>query len=159
MAAIVNYTDLVPVSEAKSYLRLDSTLDLNLEITLLINAACEAIEAYTNHYLKPQNKSYFGQGCYRVYDWPINSVVTPASADNYKESKQQYYSNFALNEVGELTLNVGYNDTDNVPPGLKLAVLEMVRVYFYNSEMPSNTGLVITQEIKKEIARFRRFTI
>ena len=58
MATITNYTDWVTLAEAKTYLRLDTQTESDLEITVMINAACELIENYTQFYFKPQTKTY-----------------------------------------------------------------------------------------------------
>ena len=139
MATITDYTDLISVSEAKLYLRIDSDItESDSEIYLMIGSACNLIENYTQVYLKPQSKQYFfnTEGTARVYAYPINSVTAPVSADDYDVTEYQLYKTYCPldAELTSMTFNIGHNDTDNVKPIFKSAILETIKLWFYGSE-------------------------
>ena len=73
------YIDIIPLADAKVYLRIDDTLtEDDAQITRMISAALSYVENYTNHILVSADKTYrMVNGFVRVYDYPINSVVSP----------------------------------------------------------------------------------
>ena len=71
------YIDVIPLERAKNYLRVDLDFDTDdSEITSLINAACRYVEKRTNHILYARDIIYNGACQVKVYDYPINSIVT-----------------------------------------------------------------------------------
>jgi len=151
------YTDVISLAEAKQFLRVDDgyTADDTL-ITMIIKLAGEQIERHTNHLLYARAKTYkFFDGCKRVYDYPINSITSPAEADMTITE----YSLYTLYESSEedLVLNVGYADPADVPAMLKVKMLEIV-----DSLYPGNDDSAITNvsdDLYESISEFRRFTI
>ena len=69
------YLDIIPLSDAKVYLRIDDDLtEDDNQITRMINASLSYIERYTNVILYDRDKEYrLINGCVRVYDYPVNS--------------------------------------------------------------------------------------
>ena len=73
----MSYLTVTTLTEAKNYLRIDDSLteDDSL-ITTMINAAWQYIETYTNVLVYARDKKYkLIDGCERIYDYPINSIV------------------------------------------------------------------------------------
>lgn len=145
------YIDVISLERAKNYLRID--LDLtedDAEITSMINAACRYIEKRTNHIFFTQEKTYKGVCQVKVYDYPINSIVTDPEPFNLDYSTYKIFPNDK-----EVTLNVGYGD-DEVPDELIQACLQMIKVWYYESEKQVNTTL-IPMSVHEVIDINRRF--
>ena len=151
------FIDVVTLAEAKLYLRVDDgfTADDSL-ITILINAAGNIIEAHTNHLLYARAKTYkFYDGYVRVYDYPINSVTSPDETDMDVEELSLYtlyqYSS------GDLVLNVGYTLPTDVPPMLKIKMLEVIDALYNGNDTESITNF--NNDLYKSISIYRRFTV
>lgn len=127
------YIDIIPLADAKLYLRVDDDLtEDNTQITRMINAALSYVEKYTNHVLFAQDKEYrLINGCVRVYDHPINSEVT---ADLIVENKT-LHTNYELGTTNDLIeLNVGYALVADVPKELIEVAYEIIDIYYYGKE-------------------------
>ena len=114
------YIDIISLSEAKNYLRIDDTLtEDNNSITRMINAAFKYIENYTNIIVDPKDIIYnVKNGSARIYDYPINTDVSTLT--DYVFEKNSLYDIVCDNtgNTTELTLNVGFVDPLNVPSDL-----------------------------------------
>ena len=146
------YIDVITLERAKNYLRIDSDLiDDDTEITSMINASLRYIEKRTNHLVYARDIVYT-QGCQvKVYDYPINSVVT---------NPAPYQVNFStwvvFIDTKTVELNVGYTDPADVPDELIQAALQMIKVWYYESEKQVNSTL-IPESVKEAIDVYRRF--
>lgn len=149
------YTDIIPLNRAKNYLRIDSTLtDDDAEITSMINAALRYVERRTNHILFPRDNTYTGPCQVKVYDYPINHTVLVSGAP---EPFVVYYSTFAVYPDSKtVTLNVGYADPSMVPDELIQAALQMIKVWYYESEKQVNSTL-IPDSVCEALDVYRRF--
>jgi hypothetical protein len=149
------YTDVVSLAEAKQFLRVDDgfTADDAL-ITLLINTAGEYVERHTNHILYAREKTYkFYDGEKRVYDYPINSVTSPAEAD-MEVTELSLYTLYEYSS-GDLVLNVGY--ASGVPSGLKIIMLELIDSMYKGND---DSGISnINDGLYTRMAEYRRFTL
>ena len=69
------YLDIITLSDAKTYLRIDDTLsDDDAQISRMIKASLSQIERVTNYILFARSKSYVIEDSkVNVYDYPINS--------------------------------------------------------------------------------------
>lgn len=127
------YIDIIPLADAKIYLRIDDdmTEDDN-QIIRMINGSLSYIEKYTQHILFARDKEYrLIDGCVSVYDYPINSEVT---LDLEVENKT-IYNNYILGYENDLiTLNVGYEDIDDVPDELIEVAYEIIDIFYYGKE-------------------------
>lgn len=131
------YIDVITLERAKNYLRIDADLtDDDTEITSMINGALRFIEKRTNHIMYAQEKVYTGSCQVKVYDYPINSITLPL------DPFVVYYSTFAVFPNDKTaTLNVGYG-VDEVPDDLIQSALQMIKVFYYESEKQVNTTLI-----------------
>ena len=148
------FIDVVTLTEAKSYLRVDDgfTADDSL-ITLLIDAAGDKIEKYTNHLLYSREKTYlFYDGCVRVYDYPINSQV---STDEVESEVLSLYTLYQGDD--EITLNVGYGLPSSVPAMLKVKMLEVIDAMYNGNENASVTN--INSDLFESISQYKRFLL
>lgn len=147
----MSYIDQISLERTKNYLRVDLDLtDDDDEITSMINGACRYVEKRTNHIFFEQDKTYKGVCQVKVYDHPINSIVTDP------EPFKVDYSLFTIfpNDK-EVELNVGYS-VGEVPDELIQACLQMIKVWYYESEKQVNTTL-IPESVKEVIDINRRF--
>ena len=151
------YTNVISLSEAKTFLRVDDgfTADDSL-ITTIINVAGELIEKHTSHLLYSRSKTYkfFGDEV-RVYNYPINSVTSPDEADMDIEERSLY--TVYTSSEDELVLNVGYDDPADVPAMLKLKMLELVDSMYHGNDDSAITN--VSEDFYASIAEFRRFTL
>ena len=145
------YLDVLSLARVKDYLRVDSDLtDDDNEITSMIKAACLFVEKRTNHIFYAREVIYKGNPV-KVYDYPINDIVSPADPVVIHYSLCDLYPN----EI-TVTLNVGYEDPTDVPDELLQACLQMIKVWYYESEKQVNTTL-IPESVMQAIDVNRRF--
>jgi len=146
------YIDVITLARAKNYLRIDSGLtDDDAEITSMINASLRYIEKRTNHIMFAREATYTGKCQVKVYDYPINSITTEP------EPFVVYFSTYAVYpDVKTVNLNVGYALASDVPDELKQAALQMIKVWYYESEKQVNSTL-IPESVKECIDIYRRF--
>ena len=146
------YIDVISLERAKYYLRIDTTLtDDDAEITAMINGACSYIEKRTNLIFYPRNKTYKGACQVKVYDYPINSIVTDPAPFAYEQPMFTIYP-----DVKTVELNVGFIDPTDIPDELIQACLQMLHVFYYESEKQFNSTL-IPESVKEVIDINRRF--
>lgn len=73
------YIDIISLAQAKLYLRVDDTLtEDDAQIISMISVALKYVEDYTNILVFDRDVTYrMIRGVIRVYDFPINSVISP----------------------------------------------------------------------------------
>jgi len=147
----MSYLDVISLERAKNYLRIDSDLtDDDTEITSMIKAACGYVEKRTNHIFYAREKVYTGSCQVKVYDFPINSITLPL------DPFVCYFSMFAIFPNDKtVTLNVGYA-VGEVPDELIQACLQMIKVWYFESEKQVNSTL-IPESVKEVIDIYKRF--
>jgi hypothetical protein len=134
----MSYLTVISLDRAKNYLRVDPDLiEDNTEITTMINAALRYVEKRTNNLVYARNATYTGVCQVKVYDYPINSIVTDPNDKTVE-------------------LNVGYLTADLVPDELIEAALQMIKVWYYESEKQVNSTL-IPESVKEALDVYRRF--
>ena len=146
------YIDVITLERAKNYLRIDPDLtDDDAEITSMITASLRYIEKRTNHLVYARDIVYT-QGCQvKVYDYPINSVVTDPAP-----YQVDFTTWVVFIDTKTVELNVGYTDPADVPDELIQAALQMIKVWYYESEKQVNSTL-IPESVKEAIDVYRRF--
>lgn len=153
-----NYENILPLAEVKRYLRLDDDFNEDdSDIERMINSAFGYIEKQTNHIFRVQDKTYNAlnvDGCYNdinVFDYPVNTTDYP------DDVHPLYYSGY-VKFVGNasVTLNVGYTSRADAPSELIDCALQMIKVWYYESEKNENTTL-LPQSVKQIIDTNRRF--
>ena len=128
------YTDVISLSEAKNYLRIDENMNEDDQsIIRMINSSLSFIEKWTNQIVDARDKTYrLIDGCIRVYDYPINTLVDPVDATSEIFT---LYSNYSFgSENSEMVLNVGYTDPLNIPPELIEVAYEVIDLMYYEHE-------------------------
>lgn len=136
---------VLTLARVKNYLRIDSTItNDDDEITSMINGAQTYFENETNVILSDREKTY--EGCARIYDFPIADVTDLKKMPNYYINESE----------DEITLTVGYDDPLNIPNDIQQCLLQIVKVWYYESEKESNESL-LPMSVKQVIAKYRRF--
>jgi hypothetical protein len=148
----MSYLNVLTLARVKNYLRIDEDLEEDdNEITSMINAACRFIEKRTNHLFYDRDVTYSNQLNLKVYDYPINEIVSPTDPVVLHFSLYDMFPN-----ENSVTLNVGYIDPADVPEELLQACLQMIKVWYYESEKQVNTTL-IPEAVMQAIDVNRRF--
>lgn len=141
---MTNYTDVISLERAKLYLKVDaSQTETDDEITSMINSSLSFIEKRTNHIFKTKDKVYY-KDCNlvektTVYDYPINN---PEGVDFIADIVYKTNKAIVPTVSGFVTLNLGYTTVDYIPNELIDAALQVIKVWFYESEKQSNTTLL-----------------
>ena len=165
MAIITEYIDAVTLAETKQYLRIDPLdVDLDGELTRMISSACELVEQFSNYRMKPQILRYpLTRGMVRIYDFPIVSIDDPAVNTFTAIEKNLFtllcdFQGDFIQDNNVVLASVGYDDTDILPSFLVTAVLETVRIWFYNTE--DNTGRgILPEPVFALLKPFKRFIV
>lgn len=155
---ITAYTDIVSLQRAKNYLRVDDTLtEDDEEITSMIKGAFRFIERYTNHIFGARD---FTNHSGKIYNYPINSIVgvDQFNWDNYYQRNYDKiygeYGSFLPNSL--VDYNAGYINSEDVPDDFIQAALQMVKVFYYESEKQVNSTL-IPISVTMVLDSYRRF--
>jgi len=152
---MTDYIDVISLDRAKLYLKIDEGQTVtNDEITSMINSSLSFIEKRTNHIFKTRDKVYY-RDCslvqqVKVYDYPIDNSVT--------ELDITYRPTYAIVPTVDdmVTLTIGYDTVDDIPNELIDAALQLIKVWFYESEKQVNTSL-IPLSVMEAIDSNRRF--
>jgi hypothetical protein len=152
---MTNYTDVISLEQAKLYLKIDDGQTItDDEITGMINSALSLIEKRTNHIFKTRDKVYY-RDCalvqqVKVYDYPIDNSVT--------ELDIIYRPLYAIVPTVEnvVTLTIGYENVDDIPPELIDSALQIINFWFYNSET-KNAMNTIPDFVLSNLDTNRRF--
>lgn len=146
----------ITIDQAKLYLRIDDTLDPDqtAELQSMIDASETFIERKTGYILTPKQKRYIASadGCIRIYDTPIEEDL---SAFDF-EQKNGYV--IIYNQAPALVVQVGYPTVASIPQDLINACLQMLKVWYYESEKQVNTSL-IPEAVRQVIWNRKRFII
>lgn len=137
---MTNYTDVISLATAKLYLKIGSgQTETDNEITAMINSALSYIEKRTNHIFKTRDKVYY-KDCalvqqVKVYDYPIQNV---------DDLDIVYRQNYAIVPTvnNMVTLTIGYEDVDDIPPELIDNGLAIINYWFYNTETKGSVNTI-----------------
>lgn len=137
---MLSHLDVISLDRAKLYLKIDSLqTETDDEISSMIKSSLSFIEKRTGHIFLTKNKTYYScalTDSVIVYDYPIDNSVTLLNI--------QYRQTNAIVPTtnGSVTLTLGYTDTDELPNELIDAALQLIKVWFYESETQSNSTLI-----------------
>lgn len=135
---MTDYTDIISLERAKIYLKIDSLqTETDNEIISMINSSLSFIEKRTGHIFKTKTKTFYSCALVEsviVYEFPIIDAPT---------GTQVRQLNAIVPTVnGSVTLELGYADLEDIPSELIDAALQLLKVWFYESETQSNTTLI-----------------
>lgn len=153
--AIANYTDIITLERARTYLRIDDGMNEDdAEIESMIKAAFIWIERYTSHiFVEREFDVYGSEHCknwVKVYNYPI-SAFTPSDTI---ERKSTLYNSFYIEET--FSYLAGYDAVSDVPDDFIQSALQIIKVWYYESEKQENSTL-IPISVKQVLDTYRRF--
>jgi len=153
------YIDVITLSEAKTYLRVDDTLtEDDAQITRMINASLSYVEKATNIIVFARLKEYvMVNGCNRVYDYPINSLIDPIEASIERKTLYSIYS-YGTDTI-TLSLNVGYADVNDFPDELREVALEIIDLMYYEHESGKSYIKDLSSLSVSILNQYKRFLI
>ena len=154
------YLDIIPLADAKIYLKIDDTLtEDDANITRMIKASLSQIERITNYILFAREKSYVVENyCVNVYDFPINSLTSPTDATSVEKSIYTTYTTKDSDDL-KVTLNVGYVDAADVPQDLIEVAYEMIDIMYYSPETGKSIKNNLSELSKMILSNYKRFFI
>jgi len=130
----MSYLNVITLGHAKKYLRVDEELiDDDCQIERMIKSALSTLERRTNILFYARDKKYiFNDNCVKVYDYPINSVVSTFDVDTEQKTLfTNYHTNTTDNEI---VLNVGFENKDDIPFELIDCALQYIKYLYYEAE-------------------------
>ena len=150
------YEHILPLEEVKNYLRIDEDyIEDDAYIERMIASAFGYIEKQTNHVFKPTDRTYRKleqNNRIDIYDTPINTTEFGNNIPIWGSGYMKFCG------ISEVTLNVGYTSREKVPSELLDAALQMIKVWYFESEKQANTTL-IPENVKEIINSHRRFIL
>ena len=157
------YIDVLPLAEAKEYLRIDTNVaEDDAFITDLIEASLQYIEETTNVRVVQQATRKYAidsSRTVRVYDTPINAVPTLTVDEDYTRTDKANYTLFEIwdGDLDELTVDVGYAVASNVPTWVKPIALAIIQ-HWYN-DIEEDRGEYIPKRVEGALRRHKRFIL
>lgn len=152
------YLDVISLATAKNYLRIDDTLtEDDSDIERMIKGSLSDLERQTNIKVFARDEVYVIEDCLiRVYDYPINTLVSPSDAE---ATLKPNYTNYVTNADDTLlTLNIGYADPLDVPSELIEVALEMIDIKYYGAKEDGRNTRSLSKDSQDTINRLKRFT-
>lgn len=134
----MSYLDVITLERAKNYLRIDSDLtEDDADVTSMINASLRYVEQRTRHFMYARDIVYNGSCQVKVYDYPINSVITDPAPWSLTRTLYTIYP-----DVKTVTLNVGYVNPADVPDIFVQSALQIIKVWYYEAEKQVNSQMI-----------------
>jgi len=155
------YIDVITLAQAKEYLRVDDDLtEDDAAITIMINSALSYVEKKTRVFVFARDIDYrLINGCISVYDFPINSAVSPVEADLTIENYTLYdtYQFESNNTI--LTLNVGHVLPTDVPDEVRTVALKIIDLLYYEKDTGKSFPDDMDSITKLMLGQLKRFVI
>lgn len=149
---MTTYLDVISLDQAKLYLKIDTLqTETDNEITSMINSSLSFIEKRTGHHFKTKNKTFYSCALVNsviIYDYPI--IDAPAG------TQVRQLNSIVPTVDGSVVLELGYASLEDIPSELIDAALQIIKVWFYESEKQENTSL-IPLSVLQAIDTNRRF--
>lgn len=149
----MEYLDIITLEQAKNHLRIDCDFTEDDEaIERMIKSALEYVETYTNHILRRRDITYYRNECdkrIKVYDHPINEF--PDNITMHFALRHEFVSK-------KITLDVGYENKQDIPSGLIDSALMIIDNWYYQHEKEESHS-VIPEGAKDVLFIYRRHII
>ncbi len=152
----MSYISVIPLADAKQYLRIDDTVSDD-EITRMIGSALKYLEDRTNVLVFSRTKTYYYLNSrVNVYDGPI-TAVTPT--DGFDRKDYPIYSTFISTDGSQtIELTVGHVNPTDVPTDIIEAAYEMLDYWFYKNDGTVSMTL-IPESVQAVIDVNKRFVL
>lgn len=157
MAIITSYLDIISVARAKIYLRIDDGMNEDdNEIESMIKGAFLFIERYTCHLFGARDLEQFVPP--RIYKFPINSIedVPEEDLNNYYQRNMDKLCEEYRRAPKLVNFNAGYINTEDVPDDFIQAALQIIKVWYFESETKVNDTM-IPVSVRMVLDTYRRF--
>lgn len=154
------YLDVISLEQAKNYLRVDDTLTTDDNaIQRTIAGALSYVEQCTNVLVYDRQKDYLMiDGCVTVYDAPINGIVSPTPTTDVDVEQKTLHTNYVYGSTTTtLSLNVGYENSANVPQDLIEVAYEIIDLMYYEHETGKDYRKDLTSLSKDILNKHKRF--
>lgn len=138
---------MLDLQRVKDYLRVDSDFDDN-EIESMITGAFDYFTKETNHVFGKIEKEFYTP--FRIYDFPVYDP------EKILIKRSNYYVPKYCPKTSFITLDVGYEDIEDVPNDIIQCILQIIKVWYYESENEQNATL-LPMSVKQVIEKYRRF--
>lgn len=149
----MTYNEILPLATVKNYLRLDSSFTADdQDIERMVRSAFGIIEKQTGYILQLcENKTYKRAYCgfIDIYDYPVIYTGDLTRLD---------YAGKVRFDADEVTVNLGYENVDDIPSALIDCALQMIKVWYFEAEKQENTTL-IPENVKQILMTYKRAII
>jgi len=154
---LTSYLDIIPLERAKMYLRIDDPTEAHpddSEIESMIKGAFRFIERYINHIMYARD---FTGHTGRIYNYPLNSITGVNEADlSHYYQRNMDKCGISGSYPDTVDYNAGYLELEDVPDDLIQAALQMLKVWYFESEKQVNSTL-IPISVMQSLDQNRRF--
>ena len=146
----MTYNEILPLATVKNYLRLDSSFTADdQDIERMVRSAFGIIEKQTGYVLQlRENVKYKRAYCgfIDIYDYPViyNGNLTRLD-----------YAGKVRFDADEVTVNLGYENVEDIPIALLDCALQMIKVWYFEAEKQENTTL-IPENVKEILMTYKR---
>ena len=149
----MTYNEILPLATVKNYLRLDSSFTADdQDIERMVRSAFGFIEKQTGYVLQlRENVTYKRAYCgfIDIYDYPVIYSGNLTRLD---------YAGKVRFDADEVTVNLGYDDINDIPSALIDCALQMIKVWYFEGEKQENTTL-IPENVKQILMTYKRAII
>ena len=149
----MTYNEILPLATVKNYLRLDSSFTADdQDIERMVRSAFGFIEKQTGYVLQlRENVTYKRAYCgfIDIYDYPVIYSGNLTRLD---------YAGKVRFDADEVTVNLGYDDINDIPSALIDCALQMIKVFYFEAEKQENTTL-IPENVKQILMTYKRAII
>ena len=149
----MTYNEILPLATVKNYLRLDSSFTADdQDIERMVRSAFSFIEKQTGYVLQfRENVTYRRAYCgfIDIYDYPVIYTGDLTRLD---------YAGKVRFDADEVTVNLGYDNVDDIPSALLDCALQMIKVWYFEGEKQENTTL-IPENVKQILMTYKRAII
>ena len=146
----MTYNEILPLETVKNYLRLDSSFTADdQDIERMVRSAFGIIEKQTGYVLQlRKNVTYKRAYCgfIDIYDYPVIYSGNLTRLD---------YAGKVRFDADEVTVNLGYENVDEIPSALIDCALQMIKVWYFEAEKQENTTL-IPENVKQILMTYKR---
>lgn len=154
------YLDVITLAQAKNYLRVDDSLtEDDADITRMIKGALKYVEDFTNVMVYARDKKFLVLDCLsRVYDYPINTLNSPADAEVTLRSNYNAYE-VTDDTIDYIDLNVGYSNPLDVPSDLIEVALEKIGLSYYGAKEDGAVRKKLSEDSMAVLYQNKRFLL
>ena len=146
----MTYNYILPLATVKNYLRLDNSFTADdQDIERMVRSALSFIEKQTGYVLQlRENVTYKRAYCgfIDIYDYPVIYSGNLTRLD---------YAGKVRFDADEVTVNLGYENVDDIPSALIDCALQMIKVWYFEAEKQENTTL-IPENVKQILMTYKR---